>query len=621
MLGFKIGNWLFSKPRSQKRFFMMAGDFILLTLALWSAYALRLSDPFDSQHLRPALPLFLLVPFVGLLILSLSGLYQAIIRFIGSDALKSVLYGTVILSLTIYAMAYVFRIEPFPRSVPINFALVAFVYIGGSRLLMRNFYQRSISRSSVKIPVAIYGAGGAGVQLANALDTSSEFDPLVFLDDSPQLINAIVAGRKVHNPSALKSLIEKKGISQILLAIPSAPTIDRRRILERLSQYPVRVRSIPSMPDIIRGQSIDALADVGPEDVLNRESVPPMKSLYQASIAGKVIMVTGAGGSIGSEICRQAATNGAAKLILFELSELALYNIERELRLAGHGEILVPLLGNACDGVRVSKVMSEHSVQTVYHAAAYKHVPILEDNVVEGFRNNALGTRTVALAAIENQVERFILISTDKAVRPPNVMGATKRVAELFVQDLASRNHQVQIGIVRFGNVLGSSGSVIPLFQKQIQSGGPLTVTHKEITRYFMTIPEAASLVIQAGTMAQRGEVFVLDMGKPVKIVDLAHQMIHLAGLSVKDGKNPNGDIVIEFTGLRPGEKLYEELLIGDDVEATKHPMIMRANETSASTEKLSELIKKIESPTEILESNEIKQILSDLVDGYSEHL
>ena len=375
------------------------------------------------------------------------------------------------------------------------------------------------------------------------------------------------------------------------------------------------------MPDIIRGQSIDALADVGPEDVLNRESVPPMKSLYQASIAGKVVMVTGAGGSIGSEICRQAATSGAAKLILFELSELALYNIERELRLAGHGEILVPLLGNACDGVRASEVMSEHSVQTVYHAAAYKHVPILEDNVVEGFRNNALGTRTVALAAIENHVERFILISTDKAVRPPNVMGATKRVAELFVQDLASRNHQIQIGIVRFGNVLGSSGSVIPLFQKQIQSGGPLTVTHKEITRYFMTIPEAASLVIQAGTMAQGGEVFVLDMGKPVKIIDLAHQMIHLAGLSVKDGKNPNGDIVIEFTGLRPGEKLYEELLIGDDVEATKHPMIMRANETSASTEKLSELIEKIESPTEILESNEIKQILSDLVDGYSEHL
>ena len=275
--------------------------------------------------------------------------------------------------------------------------------------------------------------------------------------------------------------------------------------------------------------------------------------------------------------------------------------------------------GNACDGVRASEVMSEHSVQTVYHAAAYKHVPILEDNVVEGFRNNALGTRTVALAAIENHVERFILISTDKAVRPPNVMGATKRVAELFVQDLASRNHQIQIGIVRFGNVLGSSGSVIPLFQKQIQSGGPLTVTHKEIT--LLHDHSRGRFSCDSGRYhGARGEVFVLDMGKPVKIIDLA-PMIHLAGLSVKDGKNPNGDIVIEFTGLRPGEKLYEELLIGDDVEATKHPMIMRANETSASTEKLSELIEKIESPTEILESNEIKQILSDLVDGYSEHL
>ena len=372
------------------------------------------------------------------------------------------------------------------------------------------------------------------------------------------------------------------------------------------------------MPEIIKGRSVNSLADVGPEDLLNRESVPPMKSLYRASIAGKVVMVTGAGGSIGSEICRQAAASGAAKLVLFELSEFALYSIERELTAEGYGEILVPLLGNVCDSTRVDQVMKEHAVETVYHAAAYKHVPIVENNVVEGFRNNAMGTRTVAVAAMENQVERFVLISTDKAVRPTNVMGATKRVAELFIQDLAARESQTRFGMVRFGNVLGSSGSVVPVFQKQIRSGGPLTVTHKEVTRYFMTIPEAASLVIQAGAMAQGGDVFVLDMGKSVKIVDLARRMIHLAGLTVKDENNLEGDIAIEFPGLRPGEKLYEELLIGEDVSGTEHPKIMRADEKLLSADVVKELVERSLSGIHRHDSESLVMLLSEAVDGFA---
>ena len=613
-----FGTKFLALSRNQKRAIMLLADFIFLPAALWSAYALRFASPFDWQYLKPALPLFLLIPFVGLFVFMRLGLYRAVVRFMGNQAVWSVFYGTIIVALALYALAFFLRIEPFPRSIPINFALVALVYVGGSRLLIRHYYQRMVGRFSNQIPVAIYGAGGAGVQLALSLDSGSEFNPVVFLDDSPQMLKANVAGRRVYGPESLNALIETKGIEQILLAVPNASVTERRRIVQRLSEYPVRVQTIPSMPEIIQGRSVDALADVGPEDLLNRESVPPMKSLYRASIVGKVVMVTGAGGSIGSEICRQAAANGAAKLVLFELSEFALYNIERELSAEGYGEILFPLLGNVCDSTRVNRVLKEHSVQTVYHAAAYKHVPIVEKNVIEGFRNNAIGTRTVALAAMENQVERFVLISTDKAVRPTNVMGATKRVAELFIQDLATRESQTRFGMVRFGNVLGSSGSVVPVFQKQIRSGGPVTVTHKEVTRFFMTIPEAASLVIQAGAMAQGGDVFVLDMGKSVKIVDLARRMIHLAGLTVRDDNNPEGDIVIEFPGLRPGEKLYEELLIGEEVSGTEHPKIMRANERSLHRDAISELFERGLSAVAQLDSVFLVEVLREAVDGFS---
>ena len=612
-----IGRWLLSLSRNTKRAVMLAADFVFLPLALWSSYALRFAEPFNWDYLKPALPLFGLVPLVGLFIFIRIGLYRAIIRFMGHRAIWSVFYGTVILSLAIYAMAYVLRIDPFPRSIPINFALVALVYVGGSRLLVRYYYHHMVGRFNDRVPVAIYGAGGAGVQLLNALGQSTEYNPVAFIDDSPALRNANVSGRKVYSPDNLEKLINKFSIQQVFLALPNATAPERQRIVEHLADFPVRVQTIPSMPEIIQGRSVDALAEIGPTDLLNRESVAPITALYESSIQGKVVMVTGAGGSIGSEICRQAAANGASKLVLFEISEFALYNIERELSAAGHAEILIPLLGNVCDRQRLDAVMSKFHVQTLYHAAAYKHVPIVEHNIQEGFRNNALGTRTVALAAIANQVERFVLISTDKAVRPTNVMGATKRLAELFIQDLATQTHNTRFGMVRFGNVLGSSGSVVPVFQKQIRAGGPITVTHPEITRYFMTIPEAASLVIQAGAMAQGGDVFVLDMGQPVKILDLARRMVHLAGLRLKDESNPEGDIAIEFQGLRPGEKLYEELLIGDDVITTEHPKIMRANEGHLSGDDVAQLLARSAECLEAGDSEGLRDILLQAVSGF----
>ena len=617
MLGLGIGRWLFAQSRTKKRTVMMTADFIFLPLALWSSYALRFAEPFNWEYLKPALPLFGLVPLVGLIIFIRIGLYRAIIRFMGHRAIWSVLYGTVILSLAIYAMAYVLRVNPFPRSIPINFALVALVYVGGSRLLVRYYYLQMVGRLNDQVPVAIYGAGGAGVQLLNALGQSTEYNPVAFIDDSPALRNANVSGRKVYSPDNLERLINKFSVQQVFLALPNATAPERQRIVEHLADFPVRVQTIPSMPEIIQGRSVNALAEIGPTDLLNRESVAPITALYESSIRGKVVMVTGAGGSIGSEICRQAAANGASKLVLFEVSEFALYNIERELSVAGHADILVPLLGNVCDRQRLDTIMSKFNVQTLYHAAAYKHVPIVEHNIQEGFRNNALGTRTVALAAIANRIERFVLISTDKAVRPTNVMGATKRLAELFIQNLATQTHSARFGIVRFGNVLGSSGSVVPAFQEQIRAGGPVTVTHPNITRYFMTIPEAASLVIQAGGMAQDGEVFVLDMGRPVKILELARRMVHLAGLRVKDDSDPEGDIAIEFEGLRPGEKLYEELLIGNDIIATEHPKIKRATEGHLSDDEVVQLLARSAQCLEAGNSEGLRDILLQTVSGF----
>ena len=616
-----IGQWLLSLSRNTKRAVMLAADFAFLPLALWSSFALRLAEPFNWEYLRPALPLFGLVPLVGLFIFIRIGLYRAIIRFMGQRAIWSVFYGTVILSLAIYAMAYVLRIEPFPRSIPINFALVALVYIGGSRMLVRYYYHHMVGRFNDRIPVAIYGAGGAGVQLVHALGQSAEYNPVAFIDDSPALRNANVSGRKVYSPDSLEKLTNKYSVQQVFLAVPNATALERKRIVEHLANFPVRVQTIPSMPEIIQGQSVDALAEIGASDLLNRESVAPINRLYKASILGKVVLVTGAGGSIGAEICRQAAANGAAKLILFEANEFALYNIERELSASGHSAILSPILGNVCDRNRLDEVLSSLKVQTLYHAAAYKHVPIVESNMQEGIRNNSLGTQTAALAAIKHGVERFVLISTDKAVRPTNVMGATKRLAEIIVQDLASRSHCTKFGVVRFGNVLGSSGSVVPVFQDQIRSGGPITVTHPDITRYFMTIPEAASLVIQAAALADQGEIFILDMGEPIKILELAKRMAHLAGLEIRSNSKLNYGIEIKITGLRPGEKLHEELTISNRSRKTVHPKIIQALDETVPTSTLSYALERFEVALNRNDLIELQKLLQELVMDYTPKL
>ena len=603
--------------RSNRQLLAMLADSILLPLALWLAFSLRFANFFQWDYLLPAFSIFLVLPLIGPFILYKVGLYREVVRYFGQRTVWIVMYGVGIITLTIYATAFLLQIDFFPRSVPINFALIATALLVAMRLAVRNYYHHRFGRSGIKTKVLIYGAGSAGVQLAASIGQSSEYKVVAFVDDAPALKNARVSGKKVYSPDSLSSLIKQRGIQQIFLALPSAMIEQRQQILDLLSPFDVRVLTVPSMPEILQGKSLDALSEVGTDTLLNRQSVAPISSLWEESVKEKNILVTGAGGSIGSEISRQVASNGANTLILFDSSEFALYQIEQELSATEATARIIPILGNVLDQSRLDRIIKKYSVQTIYHAAAYKHVPIVEQNIVEGIRNNALGTQLVAELALENEVERFVLISTDKAVRPTNVMGATKRLAELFIQDISKRSSKTKFGMVRFGNVLGSSGSVVPVFLKQIRSGGPVTVTHAEITRYFMTIPEAASLVIQAGSMAQGGDVFVLDMGKPVKIVDLARRMIQLSGKSVKESNQTDGDIEIQITGLRPGEKLYEELLIGENVTTTEHPKIMRAHEASLSSEEIQAIDKKLRCLASEQDANGIKQLLKTVISEF----
>lgn len=605
---------LMTLHRSYKRLLMVAADAIALPLALWSAYTLRFADPWPEHYLYPAAWLFVILPVVGILVFIKLGLYRAVVRYMGAQAIWTVAFGVLILSLLLWATAFLLQIKPFPRSIPINFALVAMVYVGGSRLLMRSYYHWLLNHFLNKDSVLIYGAGGSGVQLATALEGSQELSCVGFLDDDPSLWRSSVAGFTVYDPSRIAELIEEQHITSVLLAMPSAPPRVRKRILDRLADYPVHVRTIPAMHEIVSGVSVASLREIEIEDLLGRDPVPPIQPLIDASIRDKVVLVTGAGGSIGSEICKQVRQHQPRLLILYEQSEFALYSIEQAL--SGSVEC-IPILGSVCDRQRVNDVLQRFAVQTIYHAAAYKHVPLVEHNVLEGIRNNALGTQVMAEAALQQGVERFVLVSTDKAVRPTNVMGATKRLAELILQNLASRSPKTIFSMVRFGNVLGSSGSVVPLFRQQIESGGPVTVTHPDITRYFMTIPEAASLVIQAGSMAKGGDVFVLDMGESVRIVDLARRMIRLMGYEVLDDKHPDGDIEITFSGLRPGEKLYEELLIGDDVIGTEHPKIMRALEETLPPETLGQILLGLNTALQQRNCVDARQLLQQAVSGF----
>jgi len=645
----KMRAFLLSLPRRQKRILQVATDILLVWFALWMAFLVRLGldelvNPFTTHFW-----LFLTAPIVAIPLFIRFGMYRAVMRYFGNDALIAIIKAVSLSSLILGVVVYWYSNHQnvVPRSIIFNYWWLSLILVGGLRLAMRQYFLGDWFAAAQHVPftsredglprVAIYGAGAAGNQLVAALRMGRVMRPVAFIDDDSSISDRVISGLQVYKPKHIQRMIDVTGAQEILLAIPSSNRARRREILGFLEGFPLHVRSVPGFMDLASGRvKVDDIQEVDIADLLGRDAVPAQNELLEHCIKGKSVLVTGAGGSIGSELCRQILNSNPTTLLLFEHSEFNLYSIlsELELRIARDSlpVRLLPILGSVRNEKKLIDVMRAWRVDTVYHAAAYKHVPMVEHNIAEGVLNNVMGTLNTAQAALQVGVANFVLISTDKAVRPTNVMGSTKRLAELTLQALSqevapvlfgeksnvSRVNKTRFTMVRFGNVLGSSGSVIPLFYKQIKSGGPLTVTHPKITRYFMTIPEAAQLVIQAGSMGQGGDVFVLDMGEPVKIIELAEKMIHLSGLSVRSEKNPHGDISVEFSGLRPGEKLYEELLIGDNVVATPHPMIMSANEDYLSWEslkiKLAELLVAVDKD----DYARVRQLLRETVSGYS---
>ncbi|WP_245662965.1 polysaccharide biosynthesis protein [Endozoicomonas arenosclerae] len=594
----------------------MLFDTVAIIFCLWLAFYIRLgmTDSFTRYY-----PAFIVAVAVTLPFLVRMGLYRAVLRYMGSDSIiviiKACSYSTICLMLA----GFVFGQIHLPRSIPFIYWLLLLPTMTISRYVVRSwllgesisdifpeFFPNKQNHSRRGIPVAIYGAGAAGVQVMSALDKGIEYQPVAFLDDKKDNAGRAIQGRRIYRPKHFEQMVQETGVQEVLLAIPSATRLRRKEIVQTLEQHGLPIRTVPAMSDLASGRmKMQEIQPVDIGDVLGRDEVEPRHDLLEKCITGKVVLVTGAGGSIGSELCRQIIKQKPLCLVLYEHCEFSLYSVEQDLLKAQStlndckSVQIAAVLGSVNNPERLVETMRRFVVDTVYHAAAYKHVPMVEHNIEEGLRNNTLGTLYTAQAAILTQVERFVLISTDKAVRPTNVMGASKRLAEMALQALSDERsvkffHAEKFGVesetnipintcltmVRFGNVLGSSGSVIPVFREQIRVGGPVTVTHPDINRYFMTIPEAALLVIQAGAMAGGGEVFVLDMGQPVKIVNLARRMINLSGLTLKDESNPEGDIEILYTGLRPGEKLFEELLIGDNVTGTNHPKISMAMES-----------------------------------------
>ncbi|WP_072076215.1 polysaccharide biosynthesis protein [Yersinia kristensenii] len=609
--------FLLSLPRPIKRIIMLFLDTILIVLAYWGAFWVRLDvdSPFSSVEQWVALAV--IIPPTLLVYIRL-GLYRTVLRYVSAKIVTTVMIGVILSSGLLVLGSYFLGIY-LPRTVAVMFFIFSLVFISGSRLFFRMLLNYGVRG---KIPVVIYGAGASGRQLLPALMQASEYFPIAFIDDNPKLNKAVIHGVTVYPSEKLEYLIERYGIKKVLLAMPSVSQSQRRAVVAKLENLSCEVLSIPGMSDLVEGRAqISSLKKVSIEELLGRDPVEPDKRLLAKNITGKVVMVTGAGGSIGSELCRQIIVEKPKLLILFDISEFSLYSIENEIAaICKNNKVdieFVALLGSVQSEKRLVQIMSSFQVNTVYHAAAYKHVPLVENNVIEGVRNNIFGTLYCAKAAIKSGVEKFVLISTDKAVRPTNTMGATKRMAELVLQALSKEQNNTKFCMVRFGNVLGSSGSVVPLFKKQIAEGGPVTLTHKDIIRYFMTIPEAAQLVIQAGAMGQGGDVFVLDMGDPVKIIDLAKRMINLSGLSIKSEENPDGDIAIEILGLRPGEKLYEELLIGESVQNTHHPRIMTATEVMLEWDNLNTLLNKIEIACNNFNYEYIRSLLIEAPAGF----
>lgn len=619
---------LLASPRSIKRTITVTVDTVAIVFSLWLAFSLRFSEIYIPP--QPQWWIFLAAPAIAIPIFIKFGLYRAIIRYLGMQALWTVVQATLLYTIIFAVIVLLSNVQGVPRTVYGIQALLLLMIAGGTRLLARwwinnvqnGFSNLARSRRPVP-PVIIYGAGASGIQLAAALKQSYQYHPVAFIDDAVEFHKQQINGLTVYPFTQLSHIIDKYAVADLLLAIPSVSRSRRSEIIRLLEPYPIHVRTLPSLMDLADGKiKVSDIQEVDIADLLGREQVEPMQDLLRANITDKTVMVTGAGGSIGSELCRQIIKLQPTSLVLYELNEFGLYAIEKELLELGL-QLDIPIiavLGSALNQSRVEAICRQFNVNTIYHAAAYKHVPMVEKNATEGIRNNVFGTLACAKAAIATKVETFVLISTDKAVRPTNTMGASKRFAELVLQALAEdkiNNPCTRFTMVRFGNVLGSSGSVVPLFRDQIANGGPITVTDNRIIRYFMTIPEAAELVIQAGAMGQGGDVFVLDMGEPIKIVDLAKRMIHLSGYIESDHENPEGDIEIIFTGLRPGEKLYEELLIGDNVSDTKHQKIMRAQESIIPWSQLNKILSQLEELNDANECEKVRTLLLEHVDGF----
>ena len=575
-------------PRSAKRMIAVLLDFAICLVSVWLAYYLRLGElTLISGNQWLSVVAACLAP----MIFWVFGLYRAVFRFVGFEALMNLARACFIYGF-IYATVFaLLGVERVPRTVGLIQPVLLFLLVGFSRVFVRTLLG-GMGRQSSASRVLIYGAGSSGRHLSTALVGSEDMDLVGFIDDDPTLLGARIKERRIYSFGEIGDVITRDGVTDVLLAMPSASRSRRREIVEALRPYSITVRTVPGLMDLASGKvQVNALRPIDIEDLLGRDIAAPDPILFSKSILGKVVLVTGAGGSIGGELCRQILAASPSVLLLFDISEFGLYSINEELREIGSETTrIVPLIGSVRDATRLTAIMRAWCPNIVFHAAAYKHVPLVEHNPVEGVFNNVMGTRIAAEAAIAVGVSDFVLISTDKAVRPTNVMGASKRMAELALQALAATGPKTKLSMVRFGNVLGSSGSVVPLFRRQIASGGPITVTHADVTRYFMTIPEAAQLVIQAAAMATGGEVFVLDMGEPVRIGELARKMVELSGLVVRDADAPDGDIEIREIGLRPGEKLYEELLIGDRPLPTAHPLIVKAMENHIPLAEFDEL-------------------------------
>lgn len=622
--------FLLSLPRSIKRSILMLADFIMSAVCLFFAIAARYG--YIDHHV--SLLVLSLSALVPVLCLYAIGFYNGVARGFFDAMMGSVLQLFFVLIIIAQTILYFKLLPNVPRAVPILYLFLFFIWLWNSRLTIRELLTRLQGKNQRRIRdendydnIVIYGAGEAGRDLLEGLRNSHKYNVVAYVDDDPQLTGAYLLGKKIYAADELVSLVEELDIAQVFLAIPSISRAQKRQIIDKLSGIAIKIKELPSLEEIADEKvTVSSMRKVDILDVLDRQTVEPDAKLLQMNIKGKCVLVTGAGGSIGSELCRQVIKNQPKCIVLYELSEFALYSIHQELTIkqantpAYKNIEIIAVIGNVTNESNLLRILNLYNIQTVYHAAAYKHVPMVEHNPFEGVINNTKGTYHCARAAIAANVETFVLISTDKAVRPTNVMGASKRLAELVCQALSQTDSQTCISMVRFGNVLGSSGSVVPLFTKQIEQGKPITVTHPDVTRYFMTIPEAANLVIQAGAMALGGEVFVLDMGEPVKIVDLAHRMIHLSGFDIKDAAHPEGDIEVTFTGLRAGEKLYEELIIGEDnIESTDHPLIMQAIEHSFPLVELESVLFELSDKQKQFDVPWLKQQFKQFVVGYQE--